>query len=208
MQNIFNIPTHILIEITIQSWYFYAKCHCNHTEKRSAAQRETLCMRYFPPNSHGPILGNSQQTIEIFVFLGCSVAEATSNEPHFQGKQHHILPGPIILFPVVKWNVYSEWSLGFYVIKSHVRLLISAALVFFTLTAVYGQSTPPVWPDCYVVRGMLRLPYAELEEPFTAYYETKKNRSRIDYYGIGILNFYVFFVVLSILMLAFSFITR
>jgi hypothetical protein len=39
------------------------------------------------------------------------------------------------------------------------------------------------WPDCYIAHGFLRLPYAELSEPFTAYYEAKKNRSRIDYYG-------------------------
>ena len=29
----------------------------------------------------------------------------------------------------------------------------------------------------------LSLPYAELEEPFEAYYDPKKNRSRMDFYG-------------------------
>jgi len=41
----------------------------------------------------------------------------------------------------------------------------------------------PKWPDCYSAKAILRLPYAEIEEPLTAYYEGAKNRSRIDYYG-------------------------
>lgn len=47
-----------------------------------------------------------------------------------------------------------------------------------------AQPAPPQWPDCYTVTGNLRLPYAELDEPFTAYYEANRNRSRIDYYDI------------------------
>ena len=46
-----------------------------------------------------------------------------------------------------------------------------------------AQPKPPQWPDCYMVQGTLRLPYAELNEPFTSYFEAKKNRSRIDYFG-------------------------
>ena len=30
---------------------------------------------------------------------------------------------------------------------------------------------------------MLRIPYAEIEEPFTAYYDLTFKRSRIDFYG-------------------------
>lgn len=42
----------------------------------------------------------------------------------------------------------------------------------------------PKWPDCYSAKAILRLPYAEIEEPLTAYYEGAKNRSRIDYYDV------------------------
>jgi len=53
-----------------------------------------------------------------------------------------------------------------------------------SLVAIVAQRPKaPKWPDCYSVKAILRLPYAELEEPITAYYEGAKNRSRIDYYG-------------------------
>ncbi|XP_067679038.1 digestive cysteine proteinase 1-like [Haliotis asinina] len=42
---------------------------------------------------------------------------------------------------------------------------------------------PPTFDPTYVVSGILRLPYAEINEPFTAYFDSKNNRSRIDYYG-------------------------
>ena len=52
------------------------------------------------------------------------------------------------------------------------------------MSQVSAKSSPLlVWPSCYYVSGTLQLPYAEINEPFTAYFEAKKNRSRIDYYG-------------------------
>jgi hypothetical protein len=58
-------------------------------------------------------------------------------------------------------------------------------VIALSLLAVgLSQQAPTPWPDCYRVRAILRLPYAELEEPFTAYYEAKKNRSRIDYFDV------------------------
>ena len=44
-------------------------------------------------------------------------------------------------------------------------------------------SKPPTWGFRYMVTGTLRLPYTEIEEPFTGWYDAYKNRSRIDYYG-------------------------
>ena len=41
----------------------------------------------------------------------------------------------------------------------------------------------PVFPEAYIARGSLVIPYAEIEEPFTAFVDLPKKRSRIDYYG-------------------------
>ena len=39
------------------------------------------------------------------------------------------------------------------------------------------------WADSYTLSGILKLPYAEINEPFYAYFDGKKGMSRIDYYG-------------------------
>lgn len=44
-------------------------------------------------------------------------------------------------------------------------------------------TSPPVFPEQYTAHGVILLPYAELREPFSAYYDGQLNRSRIDYYG-------------------------
>lgn len=41
---------------------------------------------------------------------------------------------------------------------------------------------PPRWDPIYTVKGVLNIPYAELTEPFEAWYDKHTNRSRIDYY--------------------------
>lgn len=41
----------------------------------------------------------------------------------------------------------------------------------------------PQWGQVYSVQGILRLPYAEIEEPFTGYFDATNKRSRVDYYG-------------------------
>ena len=43
--------------------------------------------------------------------------------------------------------------------------------------------TPPLWSVRYQVSGTLRLPYAQIEEPFVGWYDATKNRSRVDFYG-------------------------
>ena len=45
------------------------------------------------------------------------------------------------------------------------------------------QTTLPTWASSYTVSGVLTLPYAEIKEPFYAYFDAKHRRSRIDYYG-------------------------
>jgi hypothetical protein len=46
---------------------------------------------------------------------------------------------------------------------------------------------PPVWPTSYTAKGIINLPYAEIGEPFDAWYDGPNQRSRIDYYS-GMLN--------------------
>lgn len=41
----------------------------------------------------------------------------------------------------------------------------------------------PNWSQTYTVKGTLYIPYAELKEPFYAWYDAKNGQSRIDYYG-------------------------
>jgi len=45
------------------------------------------------------------------------------------------------------------------------------------------SSSPPVWPSRYSLRGMLSIPFAEIEEPFAAWADFSADKSRVDYYG-------------------------
>lgn len=51
------------------------------------------------------------------------------------------------------------------------------------LTANRPDQETPKFSSGYTVEGVILLPYAELKEPFTAYYDAENGRSRIDYYG-------------------------
>jgi len=62
-------------------------------------------------------------------------------------------------------------------------VVLLVLLVWSSVVVAERYHKAPKWPDCYSIKAVLRLPYAELEEPLTAYYEGAKNRSRIDYYG-------------------------
>lgn len=54
----------------------------------------------------------------------------------------------------------------------------------FAGASLNPTATAPKWNDgAYVVQGSLQLPYAELNEPFQAFYDMKNKKSRIDYYG-------------------------
>ncbi|XP_050671601.1 digestive cysteine proteinase 1 [Leptidea sinapis] len=46
-----------------------------------------------------------------------------------------------------------------------------------------SKDSPPQWNGVYTVKGLLTIPYAELHEPFYAWYDSKNGKSRIDYYG-------------------------
>ncbi|EDO41322.1 predicted protein [Nematostella vectensis] len=66
-------------------------------------------------------------------------------------------------------------------------VLLCCLLVFVALSSSLakptGLKTPPTWPQEYTLTGVLRLPYAEIEEPFQAWFDGGRKRSRIDYYG-------------------------
>lgn len=44
-------------------------------------------------------------------------------------------------------------------------------------------TNPPKWDATYSTKGTLYIPYAEVAEPFYAWYDRPSGRSRIDYYG-------------------------
>ncbi|OTF70897.1 Group 1 mite allergen-like protein (Cysteine protease) [Euroglyphus maynei] len=50
---------------------------------------------------------------------------------------------------------------------------------------VLAKNSPstPTFSKNYKITGRILLPYAEINEPFTAYYDENANKSRIDYYG-------------------------
>uniref|UniRef100_A0A1B6MLR0 Peptidase C1A papain C-terminal domain-containing protein n=1 Tax=Graphocephala atropunctata TaxID=36148 RepID=A0A1B6MLR0_9HEMI len=41
----------------------------------------------------------------------------------------------------------------------------------------------PKWPSAYTARGVLQIPYAEISEPFEAWYDSSQGSSRVDYYN-------------------------
>lgn len=59
------------------------------------------------------------------------------------------------------------------------RLIILWSCIFVAALA----TNPPKWPKTYSVSGVLNIPYAEITEPFYAWYDEANGRSRIDYYG-------------------------
>ena len=45
------------------------------------------------------------------------------------------------------------------------------------------KNGPPMWSNTYTVQGELKLPYAEIVEPFMGFYDATNKKSRVDYYG-------------------------
>ncbi|XP_029022106.1 digestive cysteine proteinase 2 [Betta splendens] len=59
-----------------------------------------------------------------------------------------------------------------------------AVVLLWAATAAEGRSVPnrPTFGKSYHVKGVISLPYAEIQEPFEAWFDLTKNSSRIDYY--------------------------
>jgi len=47
-----------------------------------------------------------------------------------------------------------------------------------------------VFSNKYIVKGVLFIPYAEIREPFYAWYDSDVGNSRIDYYGGNLYNLF------------------
>ncbi|CAG9835411.1 unnamed protein product [Diabrotica balteata] len=56
-------------------------------------------------------------------------------------------------------------------------------LFCFIVISAHGKDQSPTWKKTYSVTGILSIPYAEIQEPFSAWYDEPSKRSRIDYYG-------------------------
>ncbi|KAM6958953.1 digestive cysteine proteinase 1 [Aplochiton taeniatus] len=64
------------------------------------------------------------------------------------------------------------------------RLLQITAVFVWTVIAIEGKSLPslPDFGKTYHVKGVISLPYAEIKEPFEAWFDLAGKSSRIDYY--------------------------
>ena len=54
-----------------------------------------------------------------------------------------------------------------------------------------NSAPKPTWSNVYTVSGVLMLPYAEIVEPFQAWFDGQNGRSRIDYYAGKVISFNV-----------------
>ena len=61
-------------------------------------------------------------------------------------------------------------------------ILYLVPLVSVAFGASYRDQAP-IWPSSYMVRGTLSIPFAEIEEPFSAWVDIDQSKSRIDYYN-------------------------
>ena len=55
-------------------------------------------------------------------------------------------------------------------------------LILCSLLGLAWSASAPSWSSSYSVRGTLSIPFAEIEEPFSAWVDLAMNKSRIDYY--------------------------
>lgn len=62
------------------------------------------------------------------------------------------------------------------------RLLLCAAIVALAACAARAAE-PPTTATQYSVSGAIHLPYANLTEPFTVYFDAPGQRERVEYYG-------------------------
>ena len=74
-------------------------------------------------------------------------------------------------------------SLLIYAVFSSIHFNLIYMFIGVVLSYPGKSNGPPVWSSTYMVVGELKLPYAEIVEPFTGYFDAKNKKSRVDYYG-------------------------
>ncbi|XP_033231685.1 digestive cysteine proteinase 1 [Belonocnema kinseyi] len=62
-------------------------------------------------------------------------------------------------------------------------LIIEIAFLFCGVSYATNVVKSPTFSSAYTAKGTLYIPYAEIREPFYAWYDAKSGSSRIDYYG-------------------------
>ena len=63
------------------------------------------------------------------------------------------------------------------------NLCLSKPVYYITGVVLSSPIAAPAWPSTYSVQGMLHLPYAEINEPFSGYFDANNKKSRVDYYN-------------------------
>uniref|UniRef100_A0A8D8U3N5 Counting factor associated protein D n=1 Tax=Cacopsylla melanoneura TaxID=428564 RepID=A0A8D8U3N5_9HEMI len=61
--------------------------------------------------------------------------------------------------------------------------MVAKLLFLINLGLVCCAIDPPKFSSSYIVKGSLYIPFAEIKEPFYAWYDVSEGKSRIDYYG-------------------------
>lgn len=62
-------------------------------------------------------------------------------------------------------------------------ILFNSVGICCTVALPKETLTAPTFSKTYTVKGTLYIPYAEIREPFYAWYDGNSGSSRIDYYG-------------------------
>ena len=89
----------------------------------------------------------------------------------------------IVIFVIYMWEMFSTF------------------VVFSIFVSCFGNEyikyhpkelkAKPKWPQKFYIEGTLFLPYAELVEPFTTWYDGVNHLSRVDMYG-GMIEYFLF----------------
>lgn len=65
--------------------------------------------------------------------------------------------------------------------------MVSIIFIFF----YFIIDNPPKWSSYYYVEGDIFIPFAEVHEPFQAWYDLESSNSRIDYYSGNFINNFI-----------------
>lgn len=100
---------------------------------------------------------------------------------HKSAKKRAIQNKNVMLVQIDKKNIhhFTFLEIEMKIINHYFDSSLLSSVYFYSALA----TKPPRWDPIHTVKGILYIPYAEIEEPFEAWYDKHTNRSRIDYYG-------------------------